>query len=153
MKQAPIRAALTALAVMTVFATTQTLAGQAEDQIGKLMHTSFDQPDATLLVEPIVVMGDHAIAGWSQGDLGGRALLRQHHGAWSIVLCSGDGLNSTEALRQAGLRATEADALSAKLAEAETRVAPERLALLARFEGTVMMDVSGVHPRHQGAAK
>jgi hypothetical protein len=148
-----MRGSLKAWAIVAVFATTQALAGQSEDQIAKLMHGTFDRHDAKLAVDPIVLAGDHAIAGWSQGDLGGRALLRRHHGAWSIVLCSGDGIRSAQALRQAGIPPVEADALSAKLAAAEARVAPERLALFAKFEGIVMMDASEAHPQHQGAAK
>ena len=35
----------------------------------------FNQPNNPLKINPIVVENDYAIAGWSQGDKGGRALL------------------------------------------------------------------------------
>jgi hypothetical protein len=153
MREAGMRGILKAWAVVALLAATPALAGQAEDQIAKLMHGTFDRPDAKLAVDPVVVAGDYAIAGWSQGDLGGRALLRQHRGAWSVVLCAGDGIKSAEALRQAGIPAAEATTLVASLAEAEKHIPPERLALFAKFEGIVTMDASGAHPQHQGATK
>ena len=44
------------------------------------------------MVDPVVVEGDHAIAGWVQGDMGGRAHLRRKGHDWQLVLCSGDPL-------------------------------------------------------------
>ena len=37
----------------------------------------FGKPNETLSVEPIMVSGDHAVADWTQGEMGGRALLRR----------------------------------------------------------------------------
>ena len=39
------------------------------------MHGTFDRPDAKLTVAPVVVAGGHAVAGWTQGDMGGPQLL------------------------------------------------------------------------------
>jgi hypothetical protein len=33
----------------------------------------FDKPDSRLIVEPIAVAGNAALAGWVQGEIGGRA--------------------------------------------------------------------------------
>ena len=41
--------------------------------IAALLHGMFDKPGVTLSVSPVVVAGDHAIADWSQGEMGGRA--------------------------------------------------------------------------------
>jgi hypothetical protein len=49
----------------------------AEATIKALMAAQFDRPEQRLMVNPVVVEGDHAIAGWVQGDMGGRALLRR----------------------------------------------------------------------------
>ena len=49
----------------------------AADAIVALLRHSFDRPDAPLAVEPVVVNGDDAVAGWSQGGTGSRALLRR----------------------------------------------------------------------------
>jgi len=125
--------------------------GRADDAaevaaIKTLMAGMFDQPQSRLDVGPVVVVGDHAIAGWSQGDMGGRALLRRKEQVWQLILCSGDPLKSAEALAKMSVPAAIASRLAAQLAEAEAKVSPERLAMFARFDGIVMMDSSGHHP-------
>jgi hypothetical protein len=114
--------------------------------IEAVMRGTWDRPDARLGVDPVVIVADHAIAGWIQGDMGGRALLRKRDGAWSVVLCSGDGIRSADAMRHAGLSATDAERLAQQLAEAERRLPAATLALFAKFEGTLLMDASGAHP-------
>jgi hypothetical protein len=114
--------------------------------IRKLLTDTFDKPDLRLVVDPVVVSGEYAIAGWSQGEMGGRALMRRRKGEWSLILCSGDGIKSPAALTQAGLPSPAAQTLSRILADAEKNLPVERLALFARFEGTVMMDSGGAHP-------
>jgi hypothetical protein len=47
---------------------TSAFAGEQEDKITKLMMGVFDQPNNRLTVNPVIVEGDYAIAGWSQGD-------------------------------------------------------------------------------------
>jgi hypothetical protein len=118
------------------------------DAIRQLLLSTFDKPDARLAVDPVVIAGNYAVAGWSQGDTGGRALLRQRAGQWAIVLCSGDALKTGEALRRGGVPEAGAKLLAARLAEAEAKLPPERVALFARFDGIVMMDASGAHPHH-----
>jgi hypothetical protein len=124
------------------------IAGPDENAIVTLLRSTFDKPEARLTISPTVIVGNYGIAGWSQGDMGGRALLRRSNDQWSIVLCAGDGIRWAESLLRAGVPEAEARALSAKLADAERALPPERLALLAKFEGIVMMDASGEHPRH-----
>lgn len=118
--------------------------------IRKLLADTFDKPDARLVVDPVAISGDYAITGWSQGDMGGRALLRRRGGEWSLILCSGDGIKSVAALRRAGLPADRARELSARLSQTEKNVSRERLALFARFEGTVTMEAVGSpHTEHR----
>jgi len=136
--------AFAALAASPVFAADDGAA------IRQLLLATFDKPDAPLAVAPVVVAGDHAVADWSQGAGGGRALLRRaaHGGeAWSLVLCAGDGIRTADALRQAGVPAADADTLATRLAEAERAVSPERRALFSSFEGVVMMH-GGDAPHH-----
>lgn len=121
-------------------------AGPDEDVVRQLLHDTFDKPEARLVVEPVVVAEGYAIAGWTQAEMGGRALLRHRQGGWVLILCAGDGIRSPEALRQAGIASGTAQLLSDRLAEAERLIAPERLAMFARFEGLVKMDESGHHP-------
>ncbi len=123
-------------------------AGPNEDAVRHLLHSTFDKPGAKLIVEPVAVDGDHAIAGWTQGDTGGRALLRRKGDHWQIVLCSGDQLRSVDTLAHAGLPMPAANALASQLAKAEASTDPKRLALFSRFDGIVMIGADGHHPPH-----
>lgn len=122
------------------------VANSDADAIRHLLNATFDKPDARLTVDPVVVAGEHAIAGWSQGGMGGRALLRRRAQSWQLVLCSGDQLKSAQVLVQVGVAADAAPVLAARLAEAERTIAPERLAEFSKFDGIVMMDAAGHHP-------
>ena len=117
-------------------------------EIQKIMLSTWDKPVSPLRVDPVVVVSDYAIAGWTQGDMGGRALLRRKAGEWTIVLCSGDALKSAETLTKAAVPAAVAAALAKDLVEAERRLDPALVAQLARFDGLVMMDQAGNHPHH-----
>jgi hypothetical protein len=121
---------------------------QTPDQaaIANLMHATFDRPESPLTVAPVVVAGDHALAGWTQGDMGGRALLRRKAESWVLILCAGDGIKSREALVRSAVPAGDAASLERALIEAEAKLPPQQVAMLSRFEGLVMMDGSGNHP-------
>jgi copper(I)-binding protein len=123
-------------------------AGAADDMtsIKSVLMGTFDKPDNRLIVGPVVVGTDWAVAGWSQGELGGRALLKRGHHGWSIHLCSGDSLKQVPVLRQVGIDEAQAVKLVTDLVAAEAELDPARLALLASFEGTVMMGEDGHHP-------
>ena len=115
------------------------LADSAERSIRELLMDAFDKPGAPLVVDPVVVANDHAIADWVQDGQGGRALLRRRDGKWSLILCSGDGLKSAAALQQAGVPAYEAADLAERLQTAESTISSDRRAMLSTFEGTVVM--------------
>ena len=51
-----------------------------EAAISKLLHATFDRPEVPLTIAPVVVAGDHAIAGWIQADMGGRGASSQEGG-------------------------------------------------------------------------
>jgi copper(I)-binding protein len=119
--------------------------------IAHLMMATFDKPDARLSVEPVTVRGDIAVAGWAQGEMGGRALLRRKESGWTLVLCSGDSLKQAVALQHFGLTATEAEEMASAIAEAESTLEPALVARFASFEGVVMMDAQGNHPPAHGA--
>jgi hypothetical protein len=111
-----------------------------------LLHSTFDKPEAKLAVAPVVATAGYAIAGWTQGEMGGRALLQNKHGRWTIILCAGDGIRSAEALQRAGIAPEAAGELAQALAKAEQAVPADRLAMFARFEGLLRMDEAGNHP-------
>jgi len=114
--------------------------------IRHLMMATFDKPDAPLRVEPVTVYGDIAVAGWSQGEMGGRALLRRKDGAWALTLCSGDALKQAASLKSFGLDEAEAEALASAVVAAEAKVDPALVAKFSAFDGVVMMNADGGHP-------
>ena len=75
--------------------------------IRQALMQAFDKPHARLSVEPVVVVGQHAVAGWAQGERGGRALLYRHGTAWQIAACAGDALKDAKrrSRRSSGRRA------------------------------------------------
>jgi hypothetical protein len=114
--------------------------------IRHVMMSTFDKPEARLTVEPVVVVGPHAVAGWSQGERGGRALLFRHGTDWHITLCAGDGLKEAQVLREAGISASDADTLVAALAAAEAKLPAAQLARFSTFDGVIRMEANGQHP-------
>jgi hypothetical protein len=122
------------------------IAGPDEDAVRDLLHSTFDKPEAKLVVGPVVAAAGYAIAGWTQGEMGGRALLRNKHGRWTMILCAGDGIRSADALRHAGIAPDVANELAQALAKAEQTMSADRLATFARFEGLLRMDETGNHP-------
>lgn len=104
------------------------------------MHARFDRPDAKLDAGPIVVSGNHAVADWTQGPMGGRALFERHDGAWTIVLCSGEALREAAFLKQARVPAPDAEAIARLLRDVERGLAPVRRAKMRSFIGTVTAD-------------
>ena len=125
-----------------------------ETAIRKVMTSTWDKPESRLEISPGVVSGDWAIAGWTQGERGGRALmLRSRHGDWSVLACGGDGLKDAKALAMTGMPEPTARTLAASLAKAEARLPASRLAKFSTFDGLVRMDAAGHHPPAASAAK
>ena len=114
--------------------------------ITALMMSMFDKPEAPLVVGPIAARGDAAVADWTQGALGGRALLKRRGDEWSIVLCAGDGIKGEAALIAAGLSSNQAQEIAAELTEREKSVSAARLAAMSAFRGVVRMGPSSAHP-------
>ena len=86
-------------------------AADSPDEAGirQVLMTTFDKPEARMQVEPIVVQAEHAVAGWIQGERGGRALERLAEEAFDLVLMDIhmpvlDGLGATRAIRKLGGR-------------------------------------------------
>jgi hypothetical protein len=145
---------MSGLALVTVLATSA-LSEDDRDSLAvrQLLMQTYDKPEAHLVVDPIVVENDVAIADWSQGEIGGRALLHRKEGKWIIALCAGDALTQSGALERLGLAKPAAEALAARLAAAERGVAPSILERFSRFDGIVAVDATGGHspldPYHQ----
>lgn len=121
------------------------------------LKTMFDRPDKPLTVGPVVVQGNWAIAGWTQDERGGRALLKKGPRGWRLHLCSGDGIRDAVSLEKIGLPADDAKALSVSLHEAEAKLDTATISLFASFEGTVVMREEAAsedgHAGHAGHAQ
>jgi hypothetical protein len=116
-----------------------------EAAIRQLLDHTFGRPDARLSLDPLVIQGDAAVVGWMQGDMAGRALLRETGGQWTIIACAGNALRSAGTLQRLGVPADQGVRLSARLADAEARLDPAHIARLDSFNGITEMGGGG-HP-------
>jgi copper(I)-binding protein len=107
------------------------------DAIIATMKAQFDTPENPLTVEPVIIEGDNALAGWAQGEKGGRALLARQHGKWQVTLCGGADLRMPAFLGQHGVSAAET--LSSMYNTAEDTLGADKTALYSTFEGVVMI--------------
>jgi hypothetical protein len=130
------------LAAAMTFAAAGIALAQEDDTaaIRSLLRSTWDRPDAAVQVDPIVIAHGDAIVGWTQGEMGGRALLRRKNGIWIVFLCGGDSLREASALRAAGVDQDNASTLVASLTRAEAKLDPKRVAQFSRFEGLVTMN-------------
>ena len=108
-----------------------------QQAIVDVMKAMFDKPEAPLSVDPVVVMGDAALASWAQGDMGGRALLARKDGVWSITLCGGPDLRAPEFLAANGVK--DADMLSQMFNSVEDQMGADKVAFSSKFPQVVMM--------------
>lgn len=111
----------------------------SEDQlaIAALLKGQFEKPDAPLAVDPVVVMGEDAIASWAQGPMAGRALLRRTDGQWAVVLCAGPDLRAEDFLARHGVK--DAAMLSQMFNQAEDGLGADKVGLYSTFDGVVKM--------------
>jgi len=114
-------------------------ADKSETDIKALMKAQFEKPNAPLTVDPIAVEGAFAVADWTQGSAGGRALLQKGAKGWLLVLCGGESLRTVQGLMRLGVPDDQAAAIAKELAREEKSVSAGRLAAMARFSGEVRM--------------
>jgi hypothetical protein len=113
------------------------------EAIRHLLMATFDRPDAPLTVDPVIVQGDDAIAGWQQDGNGGRALLRRADGTWAVWLCAGEEVLDPDFLASHGLSTDAATALAGTAREAEITLGAGTSTLLDSFDGVVLIAASG----------
>ncbi len=107
-----------------------------EGRIREATEAHFGSPRFPLDMGPVVISGDHAIADWTQGDFGGRALFERGSYGWMLLLCSGDSIRHAANLKRAGVPDFNAGYIADQLAKAEAALPSERLARMKRFVGT-----------------
>ena len=101
-----------------------------------------------------MVSGDHAIADWVQGQMGGRALLHRRQASWTIILCAGDAIKAQEALVKAGVPVADARKLEVDIRVAESNWRPKRLQCFRALRDWVMLDATPAYAdRHPGHAR
>lgn len=141
-----MRALIFLLAALAMIPTSAAQPQPSDDAaVRRLLAGTFEKPDAPLSVDPVVVYGDAAIAGWIQGELAGRAFLRRKDGQWAIIACGGDAMKSMPVLRSLGMRREDAERLAAVLDRTEAALDPARIARLSSFNGIVDMDHASAH--------
>lgn len=141
-----MRAAIIAAALILVLLAPAAVMADDRSDITHIIKHTWEKPDAKIDVAPVSVHDGYAVAGWIQGERGGRALLKKGD-SWKVVLCSGDGIRSVEALRAAGVPDAIATALDGKVAAAEAALPAADLAKFALFEGSVPVTDDG-HAEH-----
>ena len=119
----------------------------ANQQIQTLISTIYDKPNIKIETTPIVVVNEYAIADWTQGERGGRALLQRINGKWAIMACGADGFKDAKNLADAGIPLPQANSLVAKLTTAEKSIDPHRLHLFSLF-GTKNDPIKKDHHEH-----
>ena len=105
-----------------------------------VLKKQFDKPNAPLKVMPVSVIENYAVTGCTQGNKGGRALLKKEHGKWSIQVCSGDGLTKASTLEMTGMNRNAAINLAKAVVAAEKDLPRATLNLFASFEGIVKVN-------------
>ena len=125
-------------------------AGTNAQQITHVMKRQFDRPDAPLSVMPVVIVGDAAVAGWSQQGKGGRALLRKEKAGWAIHICAGKGLMQADVLEMSGLPKAQAVEMTLAVAKAEAGLAPAQRALFDSFDGVLKVGGEGAAAHGHG---
>lgn len=137
-----------ALLAMAVVAAGGAAAGSGDaEAIAAMLRSTFERPDAPLDVQPVAVSGDFAVADWTQGEAGGRALAERRSDVWAVVACGGDALREAAKLEAMGVPAADAAAIATALNAMEASVDPDRLARMAAFGDTITMGEGG-HDGH-----
>lgn len=112
----------------------QAFAGSDPDAIAELIGKTFDKPGMKTRSEPIVVVGEYAIADWQQGPHGGRALLKKRAGQWKILSCGGHAFSDKAHLVSAGIIERQASELVSQLSVAESGLDKKKVLLFDSFQ-------------------
>ncbi len=120
---------------------------EAHQQIQAIISSTYDKPEHKVETSPIAAIDDYAVADWTQGDRGGRALLHRNNGKWVIMACGADGMKEVNNLTEAGIPQKTAENLVARLTDAEKSVSPDRLKKFSLF-GTKNDPIHSEHHHH-----
>lgn len=112
----------------------------AESAIRHVLLATWDKPESPLIISPVSIADQHALAGWTQGEKGGVALLEQDKdGQWFVSVCGTTEIASADILSMTGIAASQARQLSAAFLELSHAEPPQRQALFDSFGEAVTM--------------
>jgi hypothetical protein len=112
---------------------------ESQKRIKSLISNTFDQPNLKVATSPIVIEGKVAIADWTQGEKGGRALLRRKHADWEIIACGGAGFKEASGIAAVGISKEIANNITAKLKTEEAKLPAQKIKQFDSFDGVVNM--------------
>ena len=104
-----------------------------EEDVAKAISKVYDKPDQKVVTNPVAVVDKFAIADWTQGNRGGRALMKNINGQWAISACGADGLKDLKNLKDAGIPPNVAESLLTRLTQLEKPLDPQRLKMFSLF--------------------
>lgn len=115
------------------------MAADTPDQaaVRKVLMDTYDTPQSHLVVDPVVVGSNRALAGWTQGERGGVALFTREPDGWRLSLCGNDLISQPDSLVLTGMAQSDAQILSKAFTAAAREAPPERRALFRTFGETI----------------
>lgn len=122
-----------------------------ETAIRQVLKSTWDKPESPLHVETVAIVSNHALAGWTQGARGGRALMfRNSSGEWMVQACGGDGLKEVKTLEQSSIPSSDAASLASAVSAAESKLPAATRALFSTFDTKSGVDFSetATHEHH-----
>ncbi len=136
------RLVLVVLACLSAMLPGIATAADTPDQaaVRKVLMDTYDTPQSHLVVDPVVIGADRALAGWTQGQRGGVAMFTRKPGGWRLSLCGNDMVTQADNLVLTGMAPADAQALSEAFTTAARRSPMERRALFRTFGETVRME-------------
>lgn len=124
---------LVLVAMMVIFSKPVLAAPNSEDEIKLVISKIYDKPDHKVETAPVAVVDKFAIADWTQGNRGGRALMKNINGQWAVAACGADGFKDVKNLEDAGIPTKTAQQLIKKLTQLEKSIDPARVHLFSLF--------------------
>jgi hypothetical protein len=100
--------------------------------IAQSLQAKYGAQDA-VVVDPIVLRNDYAVADLVRGDIGARAVMQKRKGEWQVLVLAGQEARDAAYLVKAGVPQVEARALANLLVTSERQVPEEKLIKLERY--------------------
>lgn len=114
--------------------------------IRAVINKQFDTPNSKVVINPIVIKGDHAVASWLHAELGGRAVLEKgEDNHWKIALCAGKQVNDVHFLAATGIPSSVAKDLIENLQRAEAALTPQNIKRFDSFNAIIRGSHTPLH--------